>query len=67
MDKDNDSDKNSQNSNEDNRKVKADKDISLMINVTKKKMEIQKGPRKLEDVAIILLDQNRKRLKEIAE
>jgi hypothetical protein len=38
-----------------------------MIMVTKKKMEIQKGPRTLEDAAVLMMEENRRRLKEQAE
>lgn len=48
-------------------KVKPDKDITYMINVTKKKLEIQKGPRNLEDAAVLIIEENRRRLREQVE
>jgi hypothetical protein len=35
-----------------------------MIAVTKKKMELSKGPRKLEDAAVLMMEENRRRIRE---
>jgi hypothetical protein len=48
-------------------KVKPDKEISQMLNVAKKKMEIQKGPKTLDDAAMLMIAENRRRIKEEAE
>jgi hypothetical protein len=38
-----------------------------MINVTKKKMEIQRGPRTIDDAAVMMLEHNRRMRKERLE
>jgi hypothetical protein len=38
-----------------------------MLSVAKKKMDIQKGPKTLDDAAMLMLAENRRRIKEEAE
>ena len=47
--------------------VKQDKEITQMISVAQKKIDLQKGVRSLDDAAIMILQENRRRLKEQAE